>query len=104
MFGLPGVHVPGAWSDVWRVVFLGASACLLARARGWDRRALGLVWRIEPSVAFWLRVSGWMSLVIVIGFAVAIGVSRAGADPFGLCRQRVQLTAWDFQDAVIRAP
>ena len=103
-FGLPGVHVPGVWRYAWWLAFLGSSVCLLARARHWSLPALGLVWRIEPSVAFWLRASAWMTAVIAVGFAIAIALSRAGADPFGFCTPGDPTTAYGVYGSVILTP
>jgi membrane protease YdiL (CAAX protease family) len=104
LFGLPGVHIPGAWRYAWWVMCLGAGVCLLARARHWRLPALGLVLRIEPSVAFWLRVSAWMTGVVALGFAIAILFTRAGADPFGFCGPGTPVSAHEVYGSVIRAP
>jgi membrane protease YdiL (CAAX protease family) len=103
LLGLPGVHLHGVWTYLWWTLLFGASGSCLARARGFGRRALGLVWHAEPSVGFWLRASAWMAGAIAVGLAAAVVSSRAGADPFGLCRA-APLGAYDLYDAVIRAP
>jgi len=104
MFGPPGVHLPTAWHYLWFAVFAGASLCLLARARRWNLRAVGLVWKVEPSGAFWLRTSAWMAGVIGVGFAAAAFASRAGADPFGLCAMHLDLDLERELGSLVHAP
>lgn len=103
-FGWPLLRLHGTAGYLWTALFLGASGCLLARARRWSPLALGLVWRIEPSAGFWLRVSAWMTLAIAIGFAAAAGLSRAGADPFGLCAPGTPFGARRLWESVVYAP
>ncbi|HTO06298.1 MAG TPA: CPBP family intramembrane glutamic endopeptidase [Myxococcota bacterium] len=104
LFGLPALHLHGLRGYAWWALCFGASFGLLARARQGDRRALGLGWQIEPSAAFWLRVSAWMIGAIALGFAAAVVPSRSGSDPFGFCRPAGEVGIQRISDDVLLAP
>lgn len=96
---LPG----GSLRALWFHGCVLAGALFLAFARGWNRRALGLVWRPQPSLSYWLYASGWGLLICVVGFLITIEFSRHGSDVFGLCETELPSTNGSILSFVLRA-
>jgi len=96
---------PQSWSgEAARFAGVGAGCLVLARARRWDREALGLVARVRPDAGFWARVVGAFALFFVPWFAAAALAARAGFDPFGMCEMAKPWSWGESYLALVHAP
>jgi membrane protease YdiL (CAAX protease family) len=77
------LHPPVSYG--WMFGWVGASAGLLARARGFRAEQLGLLWPPRPSSSFWIIAAGAALVLLTALLWLAALAAPRGFDPFGLC-------------------